>query len=97
MLSHNAHEGSDSLKSGSDSPKATLIFLDERRQQFKEALTPEQRFANHSSELEGLDPGLVRSLAAHYTFLNQSPDPQFVAHARFSKNTEEQDAELIDL
>jgi hypothetical protein len=69
-------------------PETNLVILDEKRKQLRGVLTQEQRFISASTLLRGLDPDLVRSLAAHYAFLDQSPNPQLVAHARFAQQGE---------
>jgi len=66
-------------------PEAKLIILDEYRKQLQDALTPEQRFASASASLKGLDPDLIRTLAAHSVFSDQSPDPQWLACAQFNR------------
>lgn len=86
MASLNTQSNSLPLESIPYCPDAEVILLSDKRKQLQKALTPqEKRYVSASALLKGLDPDLVRSLSAHSAFTDQSPDTQFVAHARFAQ------------
>jgi hypothetical protein len=95
MPSLNAQPSTSSLEFIPQCPDAKIIFLDEKRKQLRGVLTPEQRYISASTLLKGLGPDLARTLGAHYAFSDQVPDPQLVAHARFTQQDGGPDAEPI--
>ena len=92
MTPFNAQPHSAPLEFSSQASEAQLTLVDKFRQQIKRLTTMEQRYADSSLLLKGLNVMLIRTLAAHSAFSDALPDPQWIAHARFSGHTSETEA-----